>query len=115
MPGSHNTTSSDLNLSERPPRGTGVKAALRPAGHQLTSVLPEWLEVNDNVMLLAAQGAIAAFQIVPVAGILGDPLDLVPAVGFSRELGNGALWENGVKGAKLTFENAAHGRAFPAS
>lgn len=66
-------------------------------------------------MLLAAQGAVAAFQIIPVAGVLGDPLDLVPAVGFSCELGNGALRENGVKGAKLIFENAAHMQVFPAS
>lgn len=42
-------------------------------------------------MLLTAQRAVAAFQIISVAGILGDPLNLVAAVGFSRELGNGAL------------------------
>lgn len=56
-------------------------------------------------MLLTAQRAGAAFQIISVAGVLGDPLDLVAAVGAGCELGNGAL-PNGLKGAKLTFENA---------
>lgn len=42
-------------------------------------------------MLLAAQRARFAFQIVSVAGILSDPLDFIAAVGFSCELGNGAL------------------------
>lgn len=46
-------------------------------------------------MLFAAQRAVAALQVVPVAGILSNPLDLVAAVGFSRELGNGALAETG--------------------
>lgn len=57
----------------------------------LTSVLREWPEINGNVMLLTAQGAVAAFQIISVAGILSDPLNLVAAIGFGRELGNGAL------------------------
>lgn len=42
-------------------------------------------------MLLTTQRAGAAFQIIPVAGVLGDPLDLEAAVGAGCELGNGAL------------------------
>lgn len=57
----------------------------------LTSVLLEWPEINSNVMLLAAQGTVAAFQIISVAGVLSDPLNLVAAIGFGRELGDSAL------------------------
>lgn len=60
-------------------------------GKQLTSVLAERLEVHSNVVLLTAQRAGTAFQVIPVAGILSDPLDLIAAVGLGRELGNGAL------------------------
>lgn len=54
-------------------------------------------------MLCAAQGAVLAFQVIPVAGILGDPLDLKAAVGFRRELGNGALPRAQRKGEKDSF------------
>ena len=57
----------------------------------LTPVLPQWLEVNGDVVLLTAQRAAATFQVVPVAGVLGDPLHLVTAAGLGCELGNGAL------------------------
>lgn len=42
-------------------------------------------------MLLAAQRAVPTFQVIPVAGVLSDPLDFKAAVGFRRELGKGAL------------------------
>lgn len=74
-----------------PPLAHGPSPAalfLRPP---LTSVQAEWLEVDGNVMLLTTQRAGAAFQIIPVAGVLGDPLDLEAAVGAGCELGNGAL------------------------
>lgn len=60
-------------------------------GKQLTFVQAERLEVHGNVMLLTAQRAGTAFQVIPVAGVLSDPLNLVAAVGLGRELGNGAL------------------------
>lgn len=77
--------------SAQPPLAHGPSPAalfLRPP---LTSVQAEWLEVDGNVMLLTTQRAGAAFQIIPVAGVLGDPLDLEAAVGAGCELGNGAL------------------------
>lgn len=48
-------------------------------------------EVNVDVMLLAAQGAGFTLQVVPVAGVLGDPLNLIATVGLGSEFGNGAL------------------------
>lgn len=54
-------------------------------------------------MLRAAQGAAPAFQVIPVAGVLGDPLDLKAAVGFSCELGNGALPQTRRKREKDSF------------
>lgn len=57
----------------------------------LTSVLSEWLEVDGDLVLLAAQRTRSAFQIISVACVLSDPLDFVAAIGFCCELGNGAL------------------------
>lgn len=61
------------------------------AHRRLTSVLSKRLEVNGDVMLLAAQGTRPTFQIISVARVLSDPLDFVAAIGFCCELGNGAL------------------------
>lgn len=42
-------------------------------------------------MLLAAEGAALALQVVSVAGVLGDPLHFIAAVGLGSEFRNGAL------------------------
>lgn len=81
-------------MSAAPAPGAPPEGLTQPLRH-LTWALPEWLEVDGDVVLFAAQRAVAALQVVPVAGILSNPLDLVAAVGFSRELGNGALAETG--------------------
>ena len=69
----------------------------------LTSHPAQRLEVDSHVMLRAAQGAALAFQVIPVAGVLGDPLDLKAAVGFRLELGNGALPQTRRKREKDSF------------
>lgn len=44
-------------------------------------------------MLLAAEGAAFALQVISVAGILGDPLNFIAAVGLGSKFRNGALQE----------------------
>lgn len=58
---------------------------------QLTCGLAQGAEVHRHIMLPAAQGAAPAFQVVPIASVLSHPLDLIPAVRFSGESGNGTL------------------------
>lgn len=71
--------------------GSGSPARFPAPGWPLTSDPAERLQVDGDIVLLAAQKAVPALQIVPGAGVLGHPLDLVAAVGLGRELGKGAL------------------------
>lgn len=48
-------------------------------------------QVHGHVVLLAAQLAAVALQVVPVAGVLRGPVHLVAAVGVGRHLGAAAL------------------------
>lgn len=97
---------SRLTCSARPGAG-GARPGPRPSpqGPPLTSHPAQRLEVDGHVVLRAAQAAVLAFQVIPVAGILGDPLDLKAAVGFRRELGNGALPRTQRKGEKDSFHS----------
>ena len=42
-------------------------------------------------MLLTAEGAALTLQVISVAGILGDPLNFITAVGLGSEFRNGTL------------------------
>lgn len=57
----------------------------------LTSLLGKGTEVNSDVVLLTAQSAGSTFQVISVAGVLSDPLNLVAATGLGSEFGNSAL------------------------
>lgn len=50
-------------------------------------------EVDGDVVLFTGQFAGVALQVVPVAGVLSHPLNLVAAVGFGRQLWKAALGE----------------------
>lgn len=90
-----------------PTAGASPHPRTRPGPAPLTSGLPQRPQVDGDVVLRAAQGAVAALQVIPVAGVLGDPLDLVAAVGLGRELGKGALWETVWEGANFHCEHPA--------
>jgi hypothetical protein len=59
--------------------------------HTPTSILGQGTKVNSNIMLLTAEGAALTLQVISVAGILGDPLNFITAVGLGSEFRNGTL------------------------